>query len=143
MTAKESACDWKERRSSPRRVLDRFYSVEFKIKDLLLVYHCKLRDVSSKGLCILIREDSPLFRTLKPGTLLEMRFYPLTGHEPPVPLTTRIAHITPQEQGRYRRHCLVGLEVLWPAAESAEPDLDGEPSWGSQEVLKLTSNRSQ
>ena len=117
MTAKGLESDVEERRSSPREILNRFHSVEFKLKDRLVVYHCKLRDVSSKGLCIVIREDSPIYDALKPGVRFEMRFYPQEGNKPPVSLTTRIAHVTPQEGGRYRHHCLIGLEVLDQDAE--------------------------
>ena len=112
MTAKGLESDVEERRSSPREILNRFHSVEFRLKDRLVVYHCKLRDVSSKGLCIIIREDSPIYNALNPGIHLKMRFYPQEVSKPPVSLTTRIAHVTPQEDGRYRHHCLIGLEVL-------------------------------
>ena len=117
MAAKGLESDAEERRSSPRQILNRFHSVEFKLKDRLVVYHCKLRDVSSKGLCIIVRDDSPIYDALKPGIHLTMRFYPQEGKKPPVPLNTRIAHITPQEGGRYRHHCLIGLEVLDPDME--------------------------
>lgn len=117
MAGSEPAIHRHERRSTTRRVVERFYSVELKIRDLLVVYHCKLRDVSARGLCILVREASPIAGALKPGDQLTMRFFPADGRSAPVPLITRIAHVTPQSRGRYRGHCLVGLEILSDPAD--------------------------
>ena len=101
-----------ERRSEQRRIVDRYYSVEFKIKALFAVYQCKLRDVSSKGVCIVIKNDSPLLQQLEAGMVMQMNYYPLGGRWRPEALRTRIAHVTPQDRGRYRGHCLIGLEIL-------------------------------
>ena len=112
MPADNNAKDLQERRSEQRKIVDRFYSVEFKIKELFVVYHCKLRDVSSKGVCIVIKKGSPLLQELEPGKVMQMRYYPVGDRRPPETLQTRIAHITPQGQGRFQGHCLIGLEIL-------------------------------
>ncbi len=55
----------KEKRSELRTVLKKFYSVEFQLKGTGNLYQFKLRNISSKGLGILVNEDSAILQHLK------------------------------------------------------------------------------
>ena len=56
-----------DRRPESRTLLDRYYSVEFQLQETGNVYQFKLRDMSSKGLGILVGKDSAVLKHLKVG----------------------------------------------------------------------------
>ena len=101
-----------EKRSEPRTILDKYYSVQFRLNGEGPNYLFKLRDISSNGLCILVKEDSDVLKHLKVGDILTMEFKPpeLTGTSKL--LKTQIRHITKGKEGRLMRPCLVGLKIL-------------------------------
>jgi len=101
-----------ERRSEPRKLLDRYYSVEFAFNEQGPVYQFKLRNVSSTGLCILVRENSAVMRQLQVGDVLDMRYCSPENPVPTQAIKTRIRHITQDEEGRFKDHFLVGLSVV-------------------------------
>ena len=45
-----------ERRSETRAAAERYYSVQFTTEGLASVYQFKLWNISSKGMCILVKE---------------------------------------------------------------------------------------
>jgi len=106
------ATNLKERRSEPRSVIDRYYSVEFSISDCAFVYQFKIWDMSSKGICVLVKEDSDLLNQLKVGEILNLKYYTTDSSKPIEFLKTEIKHITKDEQGRFKGVCLVGLSIL-------------------------------
>ena len=68
---KNSANDTpRERRYETRTVLDQYYSVEFRLKDIASTYQFKLRDISSNGMGILVHKGSEVLRYLKVGDTL-------------------------------------------------------------------------
>ena len=101
-----------ERRSEPRTLLDRYYSVEFAFNEQGPVYQFKLRNVSSTGLCILVRENSAVMRQLQVGDILDMRYCSPENPVPAKAFKTRIQHITQDEGGRFKDHYLVGLSIV-------------------------------
>jgi len=110
--------DQKERRSHERTLPDRFYSVEFLLKATGNVYQFKLRDMSSQGLGILVREDSEVLQYLKMGQELDMQYNPPRGTEPPEIFKTLIRHITSKARGAPDGHVVIGLEII--ARQTAE-----------------------
>jgi len=50
--------DFTEKRSEPRRIIDQYHSVEFSLRDCAFTYQFKIWDISSKGICVLVKEDS-------------------------------------------------------------------------------------
>ena len=99
-------------RSEERKIADQYHSVEFMIKDLGSYYQAKIRDISSRGLCVLVREDSNVIEHLRVGDILDMRYYPSQPRRPVDEWRTEIRHITKDEQGRFKHHYLVGLSIF-------------------------------
>ena len=87
-------------------------SVEFKPGDAEIPYHFKLRDYSSKGLGILVKEDSRVLSFIKVGDELDMKFYQGSDGPQPISIRTKIQHISPPEKGRHLNHLIVGLTIL-------------------------------
>ncbi len=101
-----------EKRSESRTTLDLYYSVEFFAKGTGYVYQFKLRDMSSKGLCILVNEGSVALNYLKVGETLDMKYSSPDGSGPAESLKTQIKHISEPDPGTYKDHMLVGLLIL-------------------------------
>ena len=112
MDQPDPASPEKERRAAPRTVLEEFQSVQFSVQDLPYLYQFKIRDVSSQGLCILVRQDSNILPHLVVGNILEMEYQKTPSTEHGQVFQTRISHVTHQDQGRFRGHSLVGLKVV-------------------------------
>ena len=101
------------RRSESRSIVDQYFSVELLISDLVpIAYQFKIRDISSSGMGFLVKEDSDLLQHLKVGEVINMKYNPVESSEQPKHLKTEIKHITPDEQGRFKGHYLVGLAIL-------------------------------
>lgn len=101
-----------ERRSENRTIDQRYYSVQFTTKGLDNQYQFKLWNISPKGLCILVKEGSAVLEHLAVGDTIEMTYFPSDAAGPGERLQTEIIHITQNDNGRFRGHCLVGLSVV-------------------------------
>ncbi len=101
-----------DRRSEERTTSDKYYSVQFSKDELEAEYQFKIRNISKKGMCILVREDSHVMEHLQVGDILDMKFYPLDESDPIVKSKTEIRHIQKDDQGRFKGHFLVGLSIL-------------------------------
>ncbi len=103
-----------ERRADPRVTIDQFYSVEVAMPGLKASTHFqfKIRDISARGLCLVVREDSALLPHLKPGVILDMTYWPVDKSIPPLRAKTQIRHVSQDPAGKYKGHYLVGLLVL-------------------------------
>lgn len=99
------------RRAEPRTLVDLYYSVEFALEGLDSIYQFIIYDISQKGICILIKENSVVLDKLKVGDVFDMKYYPIKLLGPTEHLKTEIKHITRETSGRYKDHYLVGLSV--------------------------------
>ena len=100
-----------ERRSEKRTTADTYYSVQFQPKGLPSVYQFKIRNISTKGLCILIKNDSLVLEHIQVGDSLKMTYY---GNESTMNtriMQTRIKHISKGKAGHFEGHHLVGLAI--------------------------------
>lgn len=109
-----------DRRPESRTILDRYYSVEFQLQDTGNVYQFKLRDMSSKGLGILVNKDSAVLKHLKVGDTLDMKYIPPESAGLSESLKTQIAHITQKDNEPFKGHFVIGLliterEILDPS----------------------------
>jgi len=104
--------DRNEKRHEPRTEVDKYYSVELSIPDASLSYQFKIWNLSSRGICIVVKKDSNLLKHLEVGNILNMKYYPTDSPYPIECLKTQIKHITKGKQGRFRNHVLVGLFIL-------------------------------
>ncbi len=101
-----------ERRSEPRKMMDKYFRVEFSKSGLTHFYTFKLRDISSKGMCILVKEDSDVLKLLKVGDILDMKYYTEEHSSQPQQFKTQIKYITKDHQDQFKGHCLVGLSII-------------------------------
>lgn len=111
---KESAVTKEQvgRRTGPIEHANPYSSVEFSINGLEIAYQFKIWNTASTPMCVLVKEDSNIVPRLKVGDTLNMKYYPTGSAYSPECLETAILHITKNDQGRFRGHYLVGLEIL-------------------------------
>lgn len=100
-----------DRRPESRTILDRYYSVEFRLKETGNVYQFKLRDMSSKGLGILVNKDSAVLKHFKVGNTLDMKYIPPESAGSSESIKTQIAHITQKDEDPFKGHFLIGLLI--------------------------------
>jgi hypothetical protein len=100
-----------ERRAEKRLPADRYYSVQFSVSGLKSHYQFKTWNISQKGLCILVKQDSAILEHLHAGDVLEMTYYASDPVGTQERLKTRIQHITLNDSGRFKGHYLVGLSI--------------------------------
>jgi hypothetical protein len=100
-----------ERRIEHRRIVDEYYSVEFSISGIEMTYQFKIWNISTKGLCLLVRPESDILRRLKVGETIQMKFYRDDASKPADFINTKIYHITKDDTGKFRGHYLIGLGI--------------------------------
>ena len=99
-------------KSEPRTAVDRSYRAEFSVDGLHLPYQFRIWNKSSNYMCFLVKENSGLVPQLKVGDLLNLKCYYTDSYYPSEYLETAIQHITKQDEGRFKGHYVVGLEIL-------------------------------
>jgi len=93
-----------------RYILDNYYSVQFSLNNMGPIYLFKLRDISLNGPCILVKEDSSVFKQLEVGDILHMEFNPPELTVPNKLLKTQI--ISKNSHDLFTGHSLVGLSII-------------------------------
>ena len=93
-----------------RYILDNYYSVQFSLNDMGPIYLFKLRDISLKGPCILVKKDSSVFKQLEVGDILHMKFNTPELTMPNKLLKTQI--ISKNSYDLFTGHSLVGLSII-------------------------------
>lgn len=100
------------KRSEPRTIVDKYYSVEFSFEALETVYQFRIRDLSDSGMCVLVREDSAVLNHLQEGEVFTMKYYSSDMPGKIEQLQTEVKHISKDKQGRFKGHFMVGLQIL-------------------------------
>ena len=100
-----------DRRGEPRTRIGEAYTVELACSGLPLTYMFKIWNLSSRGTCIVVRDDSEVLKQLKVGDVLEMKYSTTDASSVPESLGTEIKHITKDKEGRFKNHTLVGLQI--------------------------------
>ena len=100
-----------DRRTESRRIVDEYYSVEFSLSGIEMTYQFKIWNISTKGLCLVVRPESELLRHLKAGETIQMKFYREIASKPADFINTKIHHITKDDTGKFRGHYLIGLGI--------------------------------
>lgn len=101
-----------EQRSEPRSLTDQYHCVEFQIYSIGLFYQFKIWDISTKGMCLLVKENSGVLNHIKVDDVIDMKYYPKESSASIEEIKTQIRHITKSEHGRFKGHYLVGLSIL-------------------------------
>lgn len=112
MSKKRKAGSPVERRSEQRKLTDQYHSVEFRLSGVEAIYQFKIWDMSSKGMCLLVKEESDVLNHLAVGDVLEMRYCPAGQCGNATQMKTEIRHISKDEKGHFKGHLLVGLAIL-------------------------------
>lgn len=98
-------------RIEKREVIKEYYSVEIQIEDSNQVNQFVIYDMSSSGLCLLIREDSHILKKLEVGKKYKMKYYPVNLLGNVEYIDTRIRHITKSKNHSLSGHYMVGLSL--------------------------------
>lgn len=99
-------------RQEPRKIVDKYYSVEFSIEALEPVYQFRIWNLSEKGMCVLVREDSAVLHYLQKGKIFKMKYYPTDFPGQVEQLETEVRHVSKDDKGRFKGHFMVGLAIL-------------------------------
>ena len=110
MEEKTAVDNFTEIRSELRTILDKYYSVQFSLSKMDPAYLFKLRDISSNGLCILVKQDSTVFRQLNEGDILDMEYNPTESSGPTKLLKTQITSKNCYD--RFKGHSLIALSII-------------------------------
>ena len=89
-----------------------YHSVEFSVSGLSMPYQFKIYHLMPTAMCLVIKEGSNVLQHLNIGDTLHMKYYSDESCYPSEDLETAIRHITKNDNGRFRGHYLVGLEIL-------------------------------
>ena len=100
------------RRSEPREPVDQYHSVELTVSPNRIIYQFRIWNISQRGMCILLKEDSAALDHIRVGDILEMKYHPTEKSRPSEYFKTKIQHITKEVTGRFKGHYLVGLSIL-------------------------------
>ena len=100
-----------DRRSEPRSIVDEYYSVEFSVSGLEMTFQFRIWNVSTRGLCLLVRPESDILSHLRVGETIRMKFYRENASKPADFINTKIHHITQDDTGKFRGHYLIGLGI--------------------------------
>ncbi len=101
-----------ERRSEQRHPAEVYHSVQMTVPGLPNLYMFKIWNISSKGMCVLVKHDSAILKHLKVGDELKMTYFTQGPAATAETLETRIEHITQNQTGRFAGHYLVGLSII-------------------------------
>jgi len=107
---KTAVDNFTEIRSESRNILDDYYSVQFTLSRMNPAYLFKLRNISDNGLCILVKQDSTVFRQLNEGDILDMEYNPTESSGPTKLLKTQITSKNCYD--RFKGHSLVELTII-------------------------------
>ena len=108
----KSVTETVESKPEPHRqaVKNPYYSVEVSLNGLSRQF--KLRNMPSTFMSILVKEGSDILASLKSGDILNMRYYTLNSNYPSRDLDTKVKDITKNEQGKFKGHYMIALEIV-------------------------------
>ncbi len=89
-----------------------YSSVEISDLDIRFCYHFKLWNMAPSDMCILVKEDSEILPQLEKGRTYTMKYYEENPLGPSEDRKTAIRKVTRDENGRFKGHYLIHLEIL-------------------------------
>lgn len=111
-----------------------YHSVEVELAGMIYPYQFKIRSNPSTSMCFLIKENSDILPRLKVGDILELKYYSTGSTHVSEPRKTVIREITRDDQGPFKGHYLVGLEILEQLPESSEQE--SQEKLGEKEMFR-------
>jgi len=107
-------------KSGYRTVIDQYYSVQFSINGLINIYQFKLRDISSKGMYIAVKESSAVLKHIKAGDMLNIKYCTI-NMGPAENIKTKVKSINKIDQKRFNGHSLLCLQIVKDGSIAAKP----------------------
>ena len=101
-----------ELRSDIREAAAQGGSIEFKPSENSMIYQFSLRDLSAKGLGIIVRNDSASLNHLAVGQVLSLTLHQSDGNISKDRFQAEIRHISEPEDGQHPNHKIVGLRII-------------------------------
>lgn len=98
-------------RSESKQQMCQYHSIEFSINGLV-PYLFRTWNTASPFVTILVKEGSDILPRLKTGDTLHVKCYLSDSVYRSEHLQTAIRHIAKDDQGRFKGHYLVDLEIL-------------------------------
>lgn len=89
-----------------------YYSVEIPLDGLECLHQFKIWNIDPGTLCVVVKAKSEILARLRVGDTIKMKYYILNPAYPPKYLQTKIRRITSEEQGRFKGHVVIGLDIL-------------------------------
>ncbi len=100
------------RRSETRRFVDQYHNAEISIDGMAPAYVFRLRDISSTGIGILVKEGSELLNQIETGQTMNIKYSPPLQSDSPAYYETEIKHIAKDPEDRFKGHFIIGLSVI-------------------------------
>lgn len=91
---------------------EEFYSVEIPLDGLEFLHQFKIWNIDPETLFVVVKEESEILPCLRVGDTIRMKYYIMNPASPPKYLPTKIKHITKEDQGRFKGHVVIGLDIL-------------------------------
>jgi hypothetical protein len=110
MIGNQKVEDLEEFKSEAENTFDEFYSVQFFLNGQGIFYQFKLRNIFSNRSCILVKKDSPVFKELKVGDILEMEYNKLESSAGSKLFKTQV--ISKKSHNHYVEHFIVELSII-------------------------------
>ena len=98
--------------NEPRGTVGQYYSAELELDGVDYPYQFKIWNTGSNLMCFLVKEGSDVLPRLKVGDTLEMKYYSADSTRSSEHKKTAIRDIAKNDQGRFKGHYLVALEIL-------------------------------
>jgi hypothetical protein len=92
--------------------LEEFYSVEIPLDGLEFLHQFKIWNNDSETVFVVVKEESEILPCLRVGDTIKMKYYIMNPAFAPKYLPTKIKHITKEDQGRFKGHVVIGLDIL-------------------------------
>jgi hypothetical protein len=104
--------DTEELRLEIREAASEFAAVEFKPSTSALSYVFKLRDFSSSGLGLLVKQDSEFLKCIRTQDIMIIKYHKGNTATEPQYIKVQVRHISAPVNGRPENHMVVGLLFL-------------------------------
>jgi hypothetical protein len=90
---------------------DQLESVEVAIDGIEHPHQFRIWNTEKAAMFVVVKQSSEILERLKVGDTMKMKYYTKDSFCPTKLMDTRIRHISREDQGRFKGHCLVGLAV--------------------------------
>lgn len=90
---------------------DQLESVEVSIDGIEYPHQFRIWNTEPSSIFVVVKQSSRILDRLKVGDTMKMTYHTKDAFCPTRTMPTRIRHITREDEGPFRGHCLVGLAV--------------------------------